>query len=57
MNSEEARAVLAAEQKEQLETFTKELSALCDRYKCSLSAVPSVSPSGAIVAEIRVLPR
>lgn len=57
MNSEEARAVLVAEQKEQLEAFSKELSSLCGRYNCSLSAVPSISPSGAIVAEIRVLPR
>lgn len=57
MNSEEARAVIAEEQKVRAQAFTDELGALCEKYKCSLSAVSSISPNGSIVAEIRVVPR
>ena len=57
MNSEEARAVIVAEQKEHVEAFSKDLNLLCDQYNCSIVAVPSISPSGSIVAEIRVVPR
>lgn len=57
MNSEEARAVIAEDQKVRMQAFTDELGALCEKHKCSLSAVPSISPSGSVVAEIRVVPR
>ena len=57
MNNEEARALLAAEQKEQLKVFSIELNALCEKLNCSIVAVPVISPSGSIVAEIRVVPR
>jgi len=57
MNSEEARAVIAEEQKEQIKAFSEELSSLCERFKCSMVAVPSISSNGSIVAEIRVVPR
>lgn len=57
MNSEEARAVLAEEQKEQMRVFTLEIDALCKKFSCSLVAIPSISPSGSVVAEIRVIPR
>ncbi len=57
MNSEEARAILAEEQKEQIQAFTLEIDALCKKFNCALVAVPSISPSGSVVAEIRVVPR
>lgn len=57
MNSEEAKAVIAEEQKERMQAFTDELGVLCEKYQCSLTAVPSISPSGSVVAEIRVIPR
>jgi hypothetical protein len=57
MNSEEARAILAEEQKARMQAFTDELGALCEKHQCSLSAVPSISLNGSIVAEIRVVPR
>lgn len=57
MNSEEARAVIAEEQKEQMRFFTAELDAICKKFNCSIIAVPSISPNGSIVAEIRVVPR
>lgn len=57
MNSEEARAILAEEQKVRMQAFTDELGVLCEKHHCSLSAVPSISPSGSVVAEIRVVPR
>ncbi len=57
MNSEEARAVIAEEQKVRMQAFTDELGALCEKHKCSLSAVPIISQNGSIVAEIRVVPR
>lgn len=57
MNSEEARAILAEEQKEQMQAFTLEFDALCKRFNCSVVAVPLISPTGSIVAEIRVVPR
>ena len=57
MNSDEARAVIAEEQKEQMRSFTEELGVLCEKYKCSITAVPLISSNGSIVAEIRVVPR
>lgn len=57
MNSDEARAILAEEQKEQIQAFTLEIDALCKKFNCALVAVPSISPSGSVVAEIRVVPR
>ena len=57
MNSEEARAVIAEEQKEQMQAFTLEFDAICKRFNCSVIAVPLISPNGSIVAEIRVVPR
>ena len=57
MNSDEARAVIAEDQKTRMQAFTDELGALCEKHKCSLSAVPIISQNGSIVAEIRVVPR
>ena len=57
MNSDEARAVIAEEQKGRMQAFTDELGVLCEKHMCSLSAVPSISQNGSIVAEIRVVPR
>lgn len=57
MNSEEARAVIAEEQKEQMQAFTLEFDAICKRFNCSVIAVPLISPTGSIVAEMRVVPR
>ena len=57
MNSEEARAVIAEEQKEQMQAFTLEFDAICKRFNCSVIAVPLISPNGSIVAEMRVVSR
>jgi len=56
MTAEQARAMLKAEEREQLEACQREVNEILARHRCQLMAQLAFTPDGRVMANIVLLP-